>query len=141
MVKKNWIGKYGYSFEEGNEWYFSFEINADYANGSFEGFASEEEFTGYTNDLVHVKGFIEGDLISFMKTYPYLFEMDDNGYAHIDKSQRGHCVAFQGSFDEETGGWSGEWEIVFSEVRDKSESGTFLIKYLFGPWDMKLTSI
>jgi hypothetical protein len=141
MVKKNWIGRYGYSFEEGNEWYFSFEINADYIDGSFEGTVSEEEFTGYTNDLVHVKGFIEEDMISFVKTYPHLYIVDEKGDVYVDKSQRGHSVTYQGYFDESKSEWYGEWEVKISEERDKSQKGAYKTLHKIGPWDMKLKSL
>jgi len=137
-MKKNWIGRYGYSFEEGNEWYYSFEITANYNNGSFEGTVIEEEFTSFTNDLVHVKGFIEEDLISFVKTYPYLFEANDNGEMLIDKSQRGHSVIYQGYYDQSKDGWEGEWEVKISEESDKTQIGAYKTQYKTGPWNMKL---
>lgn len=140
MATKNWIGQYGYSFEEGNEWFYSFEINAEYNNGSFEGTAFEEEFSGFTNDLVHVKGFIEDNMISFVKTYPYFWMTEENGDIFIDKGQRGHQVVYQGVFDENSAEWCGDWEIIISEERDKSQIGAFKTLRIIGPWNMKLKS-
>lgn len=87
MTKKVWIGKYAYTFDENTQFY-SFEIEANYEDGSFEGTVYEEEFSGFTKDLVHVKGFIEGELISFVKTYPYYYAIDDFGNTIIGKQEK-----------------------------------------------------
>lgn len=138
MTKKNWIGKFAYSFEEGDDEFFAFEIVANYENGSFEGTVYDEVFSGMTGDLAKVKGFIEHDLISFVKIYPYYYVKDLQGKTIIDKNQKGHQVVYQGYFNDETGEWEGEWEIQIYEERDKRVKGGYLTKSLIGPWNMKL---
>ena len=138
MINKKWTGKYAYNFEEDSE-SFSFEINVKYDNGSFEGHAYEEEFSGLTSDIVHVKGFIESDMISFVKTYPYFYAVDDNGDIIIDKKLKGHEVIYEGYFNEENGSWSGDWAINISE--DRVEEGKYKYFDIIGPWEMKFTTI
>lgn len=136
-MKKTWIGEYRYSFDDSSQG-CSFEINAIYSKGSFEGTVYEEEFSGLTGDLVHVKGFIDDDLISFIKTYPYFFGTDDDDNIVVDKQLKGHFVEYEGRFDEEKGCWSGNWEIVVYEERDPSIPDAYYTEYILGPWTMRL---
>lgn len=137
MIHKNWVGEYAYNYEDDTS-HYSFEIIAEWKDGSFEGTVYEQEFSGITNDVVHVKGFVEGDLISFVKTYPYLFGTDEKGLLIIDKGLRGHQVVYGGNFDKNTGIWSGDWEIIMHEEKNKLEPETYKIESMFGPWNMKL---
>lgn len=138
MIKKNWIGEYGYSFEDKSENFFSFEIFADFTDGSFQGTVFEEEFSGFTGDLVSIKGYIEEDFISFVKTYPYYYASNENGEMVVDKQMKGHEVVYEGFFNTETGEWNGEWEILINEEEDKSMIGRYITKSIIGPWKMKL---
>jgi hypothetical protein len=138
MIKKNWIGKYGYSFDEESENFFSFEIFVDFNDGSFQGTVFEEEFSGFTGDSVAIKGFIEEDFISFVKTYPYYYASNENGEMIVDKQMKGHEVVYEGFFNTETGEWNGEWEILMHEEKDKSMIGRYITKSIIGPWKMKL---
>lgn len=134
MEKRSWVGRYGYTFDEDTR-YFSFEMNASFQNGSFEGDVHEEEFSGLTSDTVHIKGFIEEDMISFVKTYPYFWTYDDQGNIIMDKEKKGHEVVYEGYFDEGTGSWSGQWEVLMSE--EKTYPGQYKQQFIIGPWDMK----
>jgi hypothetical protein len=138
MIKKNWIGEYGYSFDEESENFFSFEIFADFSDGSFKGTVFEAEFSGFTGDLVAIKGYIEEDFISFVKTYPYYYASNEKGELVVDKQMKGHEVVYEGYFNTETGEWNGEWEILINEEEDKSMIGRYITKSIIGPWKMKL---
>ena len=138
MTEKNWTGRYGYSFDEGSDDFYAFQITATYNNGSFEGTLYDEEFSGHTQDLVHVKGFIEGDLISFVTTYPYYFAYKDDGSIIVDKSVKGHNVTYEGYFNERTGSWNGQWEIIVSEKRTKQAPEDYKEYFIKGPWEMRL---
>lgn len=140
MIEKHWIGQYGYSFENPEEESCAFEIKVNYTNGSFQGTAWEAIFSENCDLPIHVKGFIEDDLISFIKTYPCLYAEDEEGTTFIDENLPGHQVVYQGYFDEESGNWSGQWEIILSGERDKSVPGAYTIKYISGPWNMKSES-
>lgn len=138
MIQKNWIGEYGYSFEAESDKIFSFEILAQLNDGSFQGTVFEEEFSGFTDDLVAVKGFIEEDFISFVKTYPYYYASNENGEIVVDREKKGHEVVYEGYFNFDTGEWIGEWEILMHEEKDKSKMGRYITKSIIGPWKMKL---
>lgn len=138
MIQKNWIGEYGYSFEKESEIFFSFEIFAESNNGSFQGTVFEDEFSGFTGDLVIIKGFIEEDFISFVKTYPYYYATKESGEIVVDKQMKGHEVVYEGYFNNETGEWNGEWEILIHEEQDKTVNGRYITESIIGPWKMKL---
>lgn len=133
-MKRTWLGKYGYINDDDETGYFTFKMNVEIIDGSFEGAVYEEEFSGVTNDLVAVKGFITHDFISFVKTYPYYWAIDDDHFIY-DKSAPGHEVVYEGNFDEINGVWRGEWEIELDrKVVDKE---TDKISLLTGVWEMK----
>jgi hypothetical protein len=135
LKKKNWIGKYGYLYDDAENDFYSFEINATIEKGSFEGTVFEEEFSGATGNLVAVKGFIDGDFISFVKTYPYCYWKDEKDEIIIDEKFPGGEVIYSGSFDENTGVWKGEWEIEISAVSVDEEVDS--IEMMVGVWEMK----
>lgn len=135
MTKKTWIGKYGYLYDNAESDFYSFEINATLEKGSFEGTVFEEEFSGATGDLVAVKGFIDGDFISFVKTYPYGYWRDEDDKVIVDKDVSGSDVTYQGNFDSDTGVWKGDWEIEISV--DPIIEGTDDIQVVVGVWEMQ----
>jgi hypothetical protein len=112
-----WNGKYGYDDHFDPENTFAFILKVDDNEGSFHGIALEEEFTGLTGEAASVKGFADGDHISFVKKYPFRFDTQDDGAALIDRQQRGHEVVYDGYFNSETGVWEGTWEIQIDEIK------------------------
>lgn len=113
----SWKGKYTY--EEGFpiDASFDFELKVQYNDGSFDGIAIEEEFTKLSGESAHVKGFIEEDYISFVKTYPFKFEEQEDGTVVIDRNERGHKVEYDGYFNSEQNRWEGNWNIVSDEIK------------------------
>lgn len=85
-----------------------------------------------------MKGFIDGALISFVKTYPYHYSSNKDGTIFTDKEKRGYEAVYQGDFSEETVKWSGDWEIIVSEEQDQRRRGTFITKSIVGAWEMSL---
>ncbi len=117
----SWKGKYAY--EEGFpiEDSFDFELKVQYNEGSFHGIAIEEEFTKLSGETASVKGFIDGDHISFFKQYPFKFEELEDGITIIDRQERGHTVVYDGYFSIEKNRWEGHWEITFDEIKILNE--------------------
>lgn len=103
----------------------------------FTGSVSEEEFSGIIGRLLSVKGFIDGDHISFVKQYPCLYEFDENREVIIDESKRGHEVIYDGYWDETKAIWTGEWEVEgeteifqFDMIKNKVFLGKFEMNML-----------
>ncbi len=104
-MKKVWNGFYEDYLFENNKITVEFTITAELENGSFKGKVYENEFSKFTGDSIDVQGFIEGNLISFVTKYPYLFAYDSKGKILIDKNEKGHEVIYEGYFNEATGIW------------------------------------
>ncbi len=111
-MKVIWIGKYFDLNEREEEIEFLFRIDAEMdGENSFAGKVWEEEFFELTKAFIDVEGFIEGNLISFVKTYPFQYDYDENMNALIDRTKPGHQVIYEGIWDENSNSWKGEWEI------------------------------
>lgn len=113
----SWKGKYAYEEDFPIEDSFDFELKVQYNEGSFQGIAIEEEFTKLSGESANVKGFIEEDYISFVKTYPFKFEELEDGTVAVDRSEMGHRVEYDGYFNMELNRWEGHWEIVFDHIK------------------------
>jgi hypothetical protein len=112
-MKRTYHGNY-FSFDfEGNEIPFPFRIEVEIdKNFSFTGTVWEEDYAEVTSELSSVKGFIDNDHISFVKKYPYAFQYNKNRGLIVDGSSYGHEVLYDGYWDENTGSWQGDWEIL-----------------------------
>ena len=137
-MKRTYQGHYYHPDLEGNENAFQFRIEAEIDEKlTFNGVVWEEEFTGITGKLLTVKGFIDEDHISFVKKYPCAYEYDELGKIIIDESRKGHEVIYDGYWDENTGAWTGEWEVEgetevfhFNEIKTHVFIGCFEMKMI-----------
>lgn len=129
---------------KGSFWYLSddeiyrrqqFTMSVNLKNGSFSGEVEEDVFSEITGgEKVAVRGFIEYDLISFVKRYPFRY-ISKNGQPYIDRTQRGHEVTYQGYFDENEGKWEGHWEVSISEEWIRG-STAYMERFIRGFWEM-----
>jgi len=111
-MKKIYQGNYFDFDKDGNEIPFGFRMEVELdEKWNFHGIVWEDEFSGITEKHLTVKGFIDEDHISFVKQYPCAYEFDHEGNSIVDESRRGHSVIYDGYLDEESGIWTGEWEI------------------------------
>ncbi len=134
-MKVCWQGSYCYDvvFDEAEA--YGFTIEAEFLDGSFRGEFSEEEFTGLTGEKGTVKGFIEGGQISFVKKFPFQYDELEDGSVYLDFESEGHEVTYDGIFNQETGEWEGEWEILVEEVKINEEE--YEQYFTRGSWKMK----
>jgi len=86
------------------------EVEID-SNFSFKGTVWEDEFSIASNKYLIVNGYIDNDHISFVKTYPCLYEFNEEGELVIDESKKGHEVIYDGYWDKDKKYWTGEWEV------------------------------
>lgn len=134
-MKVIWKGRYSYEPEFDILNSHPFELILEFESDHFEGVAIEDEFTTLTNESPNVNGFIDADLISFTKQYPFQFELDENGQLVIDRSLPGHEVVYEGRFKPEIGQWEGTWEIITDEVKLSAEE--YKTEMVYGSWRMK----
>ena len=140
-MQRIWKGNYCYLNEEGNEIDpFDFEITANLIASSFEGTAIEGEFSKVSEEPIYVKGFFDNDVISFVKTYPFGWDVDQGGEVQLHLDKPGHDVTYFGRLNPETLFWEGEWEIESESQLAPKNSEIILSEYLFGNWKMKLVT-
>jgi hypothetical protein len=116
---------------------FLFEGKIRFLNGSFEGYISEDEFTDVTNEKVFVKGFIDGDHISFVKTYPFSYYLSEDECEIIfNPNIKGHEVIYDGYLNLVTDEFEGNWEIKIKE--EKIREDVFEINLEVGFFKLKI---
>ena len=130
-----WKGKFSYNPEEyGVVEDVAFELYVNLIEGKFIGKIYDEEFRALCDQLASVEGFIEGDKIHFVITYPISYSMDENDQVQIDPSKKGHDVIYNGFLNTTRNIWEGDWEILEEEPIEGSDD-----VYQFhstGGWDM-----
>ena len=101
--KKVWIGKFLDIVHEDKEEEFAFRIDAEMDDKMrFTGKVWEEEFYEKTKLFIDVKGSIKENRIQFVKTYPCVYEIDENFKTIIDYSKKGHQVRYDGKKQKKT---------------------------------------
>lgn len=121
-MKITWIGYYIDANEQGEAAEFPFRIDAELDEEyGFSGTVWEDEFYALSQTFVKVQGFIEGDHISFVKTYPFDYGSDEDGKVSIDKTKPGHDVVYDGEWDQTTKSWKGTWEIEIGIVEKTAD--------------------
>ena len=91
-----------------------------------------------TRDLMErpaaLSGFIEGNVISFIKQYPYYYWEDKNGKYYIDRTRLHPPVHYSGLYDPASDAFTGEWEIEVFLDRDEYGEDSYLIT---GTWELR----
>lgn len=136
-TSKIWKGKFSYNPEEyGIIDDVNFELYIELADDKFEGVVYDDEFRELCDLLPKVKGFIEDDHINFVVTYPISYSIDENDVVSVDPTKKGHDVAYDGYFIENSGKWVGKWEILAQKI--KTGKDEFYQHYSMGSWEMSM---
>lgn len=112
----------------------TFELDITVENGQFSGFATDEETDAHFNRPATVSGFIEDNLISFIKKYPHYYETNPNDpekmifYPEVAS----HEIHYEGRYVN--GVFTGDWEIISSY---KDEWGNIHEDGGNGSWSMQ----
>lgn len=121
-----WLGSFSYLQE--NEFTdqvvlpdvtFSLELYDE--NGSFTGTCIDDEVKDIMKGVITVKGFVDGDIISFTKQYPSFYFTDENGQIQVDPSQAHPPIIYSGIYDAECNTYSGEWEMTIATENIQGE--------------------
>lgn len=89
---------------------------------------------------VHLKkpaklaGFIDGNLVTFVKRYSCYYFVDDEKKIRIDFSRPAHPIYYSGIYDVVSGIVSGEWKI---EISPESEIADEVVPLSTGTWQMR----
>jgi hypothetical protein len=130
-------GFYAYS-DEVNEIRIAFLIEATEQDGSFHGLAMDTETENlFEKGAITVKGFIENELISFVKTYPSNYLIDENGQPQIAPGKQPHAVEYLGDWIEEEKRFVGTYTVKISETWTDRFKGNYRTEEFVGHWEMK----
>lgn len=113
---------------EGQEAEFRLFIE-ELSNGEFSGRVIDWEGIGANGEVSSLKGFINGNDVSFTKQYDQSHAIDEQGNCRVVEGASGHAVRYRGCFDKNANQFVGEWEIV-GELGHATEVVT-------GTWRMK----
>ena len=135
-ISVKWTGEYKYGGEypeiEGTT--VAFEIQMTEQDGIISGTCIDEDTKEIFKDPIKIKGFIDGNVISFIKTYPYYYFLDKDGKIVIDNSMPPHSVSYSGSLNDRKDSCAGDWEIT----ADSQTFGEFIIDDIMtGTWKME----
>ena len=113
ILNGQWSGIINYGPEYGDlqneELFFVADLNEE--DNLITGTATdlnEKEDTG----IASIKGFIDGNKISFIKQYPYDSYYDEFGKIIIDKTKVGPEINYFGVWNFESNSIEGSWEII-----------------------------
>jgi len=132
-----WQGFYSYGPEygeyvQGKEAEFRLFIEEIY-NDEFSGRVIDWDGFSVDGEISEVKGFISGQLISFIKKYPNCRLMDEFGSVEVVQDLPSIEVLYKGEFNSAKGSFVGIWEIT----QDMEAEDGLINKYITtGIWHL-----
>ena len=126
-----WKGKFKYDLGDyGHDREVEFELQVELKDGNFSGIATDPDFAKLSSLQIPVEGTFEGDHISFVTTFPFKYDQDEDGKSFINETENGHDVNYDGYYDPDVNKWTGDWEILEGEVDEQLFVG--------GTWELDL---
>ena len=77
-----------------------FTMNLIFNGDSFHGTSEDSESKYFFDKPTQVKGFVDGNKISFVLNYPYAYFKDYDGQIFVDKNSKHPEIHYFGIFDE-----------------------------------------
>jgi hypothetical protein len=110
-----------------------FVLTISMNDGDIEGTWEDDETLKIFGVPASMEGFLDGEMISMVKRFPYFFAYAEDGTVVKDEGRYSHEVMYNGDYNAEDGSFSGPWEIVAAV--EESYKGT--TEYLMaGEWKM-----
>ena len=114
------------------KWKGTFTYGDGY-DGEFSGLSVDLESKDYMSEPVTIAGFLEDEMISFTKQYPYFFHVTEQGEFVVNKNKFHPEVIFSGEYLEAEGKYVGDWEILAASIQFGYESDE---SSWTGSWEM-----
>lgn len=123
-------GYFNYYLEDGSfSEKISFEIEFCFSdNHSFTGKGTDEEYSTICNLPFEIKGFVEDEVVSFTKTYPYAYTIDESHQLILLQEQKNHVVHYMG--EAKNNKWTGYWEVVKFGLNEDT--------FITGNWEFEI---
>lgn len=116
----------------------SFTMKVSFQGNSFQGTRIDDETKSVINEPVRVKGFLEGDFISFTIDYPCNYYIDpDTGQTILLEDEPHPGVVYEGFFDKTIQTYKGEYQVVIEELRKGVFQDDFDVEAIVGNWEME----
>jgi hypothetical protein len=135
-ISGKWKGEYicgpEYDNAQGHTVEFILELNEN--NGSISGICIDFETKEHFSEPITVSGFIDKDFISFIKQYPFLYSIGEQGQVIVDRTKPHPEITYSGEFDSETNSFLGEWDLV---VDSQKFGDGYFDDSLTGTWTMR----
>ncbi|MBL7901146.1 MAG: hypothetical protein JNK73_04055 [Bacteroidia bacterium] len=119
---------------EDKELYFSMDLRQ--TGLIIEGTAVDTGGVGCNPDIADIKGFVDGDSISFRKQYRSTVTEDENGIEIVEKGKPSPEVEYIGTIDRSFDKIEGEWQINVAVQKLKD---AWLDETWTGQWEMSRT--
>lgn len=127
-MQLNWLGEFQYGFSESAE-KFEFSMSVQMNNDIFSGKFLDTELSRLVNVHGEVVGQIQGDQITFVFKYPFLYDDINGEDIELDFLEEGHEVLFSGKYYASEDLWLGDWIIAGEFTEEEMEMNR-------GRWNM-----
>ncbi len=132
-----WEGHYAHGrqySEERQKERIGFFVDMTVEDGILNGICEEYVTKVHMKKPAVLTGFIEGNVINFIKKYPFHYSVDENKVIEVDFSSTSHSVHYSGVYDPASGLLSGEWKIGVTVDGNIHGESNYLIT---GTWQMR----
>lgn len=135
-LKGRWKGIFilgeEYGDNEGDEKTFILFIEEE-KDDKFKGKSVDYEGYGENYNPASINGYVQGSFISFIKQYPFLYEVNENNESIYNREEKHPEIHYEGQYDLKEKKFSGTWEMVI-QVIEMHEND--LEQLLRGKWEM-----
>ena len=124
---------YGPEYEEMENKELIFEAEFTQDGDTFTATGMDKDGVGMSPDLARMKGFIDENMISFVKQYEFSHYASGDGKTIVDNNNPGHEINYYGTYDATTNSFSGDWDITTRPIGvgyDVTATGTWSMKRL-----------
>lgn len=101
----------------------AFEIELTATGGTLKGSCVDDEFKTHFKDPATIEGTVKENTIHFIKRYPCLFSIDEDGRIILFPKLPSHEIHYSGFF--ENGRFSGNWKVTNPYADADEEESTF----------------
>lgn len=112
----------------------SFTIEIKETDGEIVGKYFETEGFGIIPESAEITGFIEDDVLSFVKKYPAFYLVNEKGEVNTVPDKEPPEINYSGYFNEETQCFEGDWSMI---VEFKQLIFGYSENAVTGTWTMK----
>lgn len=134
-MTENWTGEYTYVEgypEELKGKSVVFKLIISNTEGEIIGTCTDDEADKVFTEPATIKGFIDNNIISFIKKYPYHWETDEDGNSIVFENTPSVEIHYYGNF--QNGRFSGDWDMSMDVMTEDEKWMPFTCE---GTWSME----